>query len=166
MENELILDDVYDVWFTSFWQTPIGYAILFLLVALGLLLLYGIITIVQRRRATTKERSLRALQLLAAKVKKGNMETKKVYQELTSTLKLYSQWRYELPQGMTDYELMTVLESADCPKAQQHAMVRIITDAQTVKFGQVAALKSQIHDDIKTVICFVEETATSKQRQI
>ena len=63
---------------------------------------------------------------------------------------------------MTDYELTTLLESVDCDKQHKHDIMRILTDAQTVKFGKVEALKSTVLNDMSTVISFIEITAKSK----
>src|SRR5262245_61969268 len=117
--GELVLDDVYDVWLTSFWQTPLGYALIGLFILMALAFLYLLFRLIQARRGTIKEQSLRALRTLAEKSKKGSIETKKVYQELTGTIKVYARWRYGLPRGMTDYELTSLLLEAGCEKKQQ-----------------------------------------------
>ncbi len=160
--QELVLDDVYDVWFTPFWQTPVGYGILIVLVFALLALLYVIFKLLGARRGSTKEQSLRSLRALAEKYKKGSIETKKVYQELTGTIKLYTQWRYDLPRGMTDYELTALLANVDCEKKRQDDVRRIVTDAQMIKFGRVEALKSQVQHDIAAVVTFIEQTAHRK----
>ena len=160
--EEMVLDDVYDVWLTPFWQTPLGYAILTLLAIGALALLYGLYKAIKARRGSTKEQSLRSLRALAEKYKKGSIETKKVYQELTGTIKLYTRWRYGLPRGMTDYELTALLATVDCERPQQEEVKRIVTDAQTIKFGRVEALKSQVQHDIAMVVSFIEHTANSK----
>jgi hypothetical protein len=161
--QELVLNDVYDVWLTSFWHTPLGYALIGFSILTALALLYLFFRLIQARRGTTKEQSLRALRALAEKSKKGSIETKKVYQELTGAIKLYSQWRYGLPRGMTDYELTSLLAEAGCEKMQQAHVCRIMTEAQIVKFGRIEALRSQVQQDIATVITFIEETAHGKQ---
>ena len=161
MHNELQLDDVYDVWLTPFWQTPVGYAILIGVALSGLLMVYAIVSAIKARRGSTKERSLRALRALSEKVKKNQLDARRVYQELTGIIKSYAQWRYGLPRGMTDYELTTLLEAVNCDKKHQDEMRRIIADAQTVKFGRLEVLKSHVYNDIGVVISFVEVTAKS-----
>ena len=106
--QELILDDVYgvDVAFTSFWQTSLGYVTLVGICLAVLGLLYGIIRGYRSyRKGTTKDQAVRKLQSLAQKVKNNSIDSKKVYQELTGTIKSYLQWRYDMPRGATDYEL-------------------------------------------------------------
>lgn len=159
--HALQLDDVYDVWLTPFWQTPVGYAILIGLALGGILLVYGLVAVLKARRGSTKERSLRALRALSEKVKKNQLDAKKVYQELTGIIKSYAQWRYGLPRGMTDYELTTLLEGVNCDKKHQDEVRRIIADAQTAKFGRLEVLKSHVCNDIAAIISFVEVTAKS-----
>lgn len=160
MDNALVLDEVYDVWFTPFWQTHLGYAIL---VGLGICLLlafYGIMRFIRARRESCNVRSIRRLHALAEKVKKGPIEARKVYQEMTDTIKTYTCWRYGLPRGITDYELTSLL--ADKVEGHQDMLGRIIADAQMAKFGRVETLKAQVQNDIDSVISFIEVTAKSK----
>ncbi len=161
--QELVLDEVYGIWATPFWQTWVGCGILFLVTGVFAAVCYALYKSIKARRGSTKEQSLRALHTLAEKAKKGTGETKKIYQELTGIIKSYAQWRYGLPRGMTDYELTTLLVDVGCEKAQQETVHRIIADAQMVKFGRVEALKSQIQQDISAVISFIEQTAKTKQ---
>jgi hypothetical protein len=155
--EELILPDVYDVWFTSFWQTLPGYGTLCIL-ALGVFCLgYVIIrTIRIYRRGTSKDEALRKLRALAGRASKGHLELRKVYQELTDIVKSYAQWRYSLPRGMTDYELVSGLQEVGCQDAVRATIERIIIDAQAVKFGQLDAPKEQVLHDIALTTSFIE----------
>ena len=141
--EQLILDDVYDVYFTSFWQTWLGCAILILLVSVFLMMLYGLIR--YYRRGSRKDQVLKALRAL-----EGESDSKKVYRELIGVIKWYAQWRFGVPKGATDYELTQLLTDEKIQK--------IIIDAQAVKFGHAVVLKEVMQKDIVTSITFIEET--------
>lgn len=155
--DEIVLNEVYDVWFTSFWQTLPGYAILIILGLIVFCLIYAITRAVQvYRRGTSKDAALRNLRSLSLRVSKGQVELRKVYQELTDIVKSYAQWRYTLPRGMTDYELITWLKDVGCVEEQRQHIERIVSDAQAVKFGRFDAPKEQVLTDISLATSFVE----------
>ncbi len=159
--QELILDDVYgvDVAFTSFWQTSLGYVTLVGICLAVLGLLYGIIRGYRSyRKGTTKDQAVRKLQSLAQKVKNNSIDSKKVYQELTGTIKSYLQWRYDMPRGATDYELTALLGATESDQAARKEVQRIIADAQVIKFGRMVTLREQVLKDITDSIAFVELT--------
>ncbi len=157
--KEVLLDDVYDIWYTSFWQTWVGYAILLALLLGGILLLCGLIkTLYFQRWGSTKERALRRLKGLSKKVEHKSIASKKVYQELTDTMKSYAQSQYEMPHGMTDFEFTSWLAGVGCTKEHCNDITRIVSDAQAVKFGFARILKKQVQKDIKVLISFIEET--------
>ena len=160
--QEIALDDVYDVWLTSFWQTPVGYAVLALLLLTLLGSAYALYAWLQARRGSTKERSLRALKSLALKWKNNQVDAKKAYEELTRVVKSYAQWRFGMPRGMTDYEFTSLLAGVSCDKKHCENLEKIIADAQSVKFGQSDVLKSHVQQDIEAVISFIEDTARSQ----
>lgn len=158
--QEIVLDEVYDVWFTSFWQTPVGYGILVLIVLLGIAVLTGMVYgIMLYKRGSTKDQALRSLRSLA----RSNQEEKKVYGALTSVIKHYAQWRYGMPRGMTDYELTTLLVDYGCDLQQRKDMQRIFLQAQAVKFGHAQVLKETIQQDIVDSITFIESTAKKER---
>lgn len=163
IEQEIILDEVYDVWYTSFWQTPLGYVILIVLALCGCLIGYALYRLIQRHRGSNKEQALRQLKLLTEKVKKGQIDAKKAYQELTGVTKSYARWRFGLPNGLTDYELITLLAATDCTKEQLSKVKQVLEDAQSVKFGPVGIVQLQTEQDITAMSSFVEETAKSKK---
>ncbi len=155
--QEFVLDDVYDVWFTSFWQTLPGYAILSILALLIIFVGYLVARAVYiYRTGTSKDKALRSLRALSESVEKGQVELGKVYQELTDIVKSYAQWRYAMPRGMTDYELVTWLQDVGCAKDQRQEIERIITDAQAVKFGCLDAPKRQVLANIDIAASFIE----------
>ena len=157
--QEVLLDDVYDIWYTPFWQTWVGYAILLALLLGGFLLLYWLIkTVYFQRWGFTKERALRRLQALRKKVEHKNIDSKKVYQELTDAMKSYAQSRCEMPHGMTDFEFTSWLVDAGYTKEHRNDIVRIMSDAQAVKYGFARTLKKQVQKDIKVTISFIEVT--------
>ncbi len=161
--QELVLDDVYDVWYTSFWQTSLGYAILIGLAVAAIIFAYVLTKIIiGYMQGTTKDRALRALNLLAERVKRNHVDSRKVYQELTDTIKSYTRWRYGIPRGVTDYELTALLADAGCEKEHQEHMQRIVADAQAVKFGRIDALRQQVQKDIADVVLFIQETGEYK----
>jgi len=159
-QPELVLDDVYGIWFTPFLQTPLGYAILILSILLGMLAAYACFRFFRNRARTPKERALRALKSLEMQVKKGSVDPRKMYQSLTDIIKEYARWRYEMPRGMTDYELTVLLENTDSKTALYKDIMRILIDAQTIKFGKREALKATVQNDITNVISFIEATAS------
>ena len=155
--QELVLDDVYDVWLTSFWQTPVGYAILAVSVMAIGLLFYALIRLIMRyRRGSTKDQVLRELRMLT---KESN--PKKLYRELTVIIKRYAQWRFGFPRGMTDYEFTTLLAELGMDGQQENQ--RIISEAQVVKFGHGMVLKEVIQKHIADSIAFVEVTAKEER---
>ena len=155
--QQLNLEEVYDVWYTSFWQTLPGYAILVILGISIPLLGYVIYKLVRAyQEGTSKDRALRSLQSLARQVQTGTADMCSVYQELTAIIKGFAQWRYFVPQGTTDYELVILLKAVGCTQQHRKGIERIMIDAQGVKFGQVMTLKEQIIKDIGTVTTFVE----------
>ena len=91
---ELVLDDVYGIWVTPFLQTPVGYAILLVTSFLSILGAYACFRYFKMRQGTPPERALRTLKALMQKVEKGTVEPKRVYQEVTGTIKSYVHWRY------------------------------------------------------------------------
>ncbi len=155
--EEITLNEVYGIWHTSFWQTLPGYAILSTLALIVFCLGYLIVRSVLRyRRGTTKDEALRNLRVLAGQVSKGQVELRKVYQELTDIVKSYAQWRYAMPQGMTDYELITWLKEVGCEDTLRKSIEHIIADAQAVKFGRFDAPKEQVLKDIAQTTSFIE----------
>lgn len=157
MQQELILDDIYDVWYTSFWQTPVGYGILFLLLCASVSMIIISIFWLRARRGSYKEQALRNLRQLYTKAQKGG-ESKKIYQELTRIIKVYTQCHYGLPRGLTDYELTAMLDSLGCDKQQQDDLRRIFMDAQMVKFGAAVTARVHLEKDIGSAISFIQIT--------
>jgi len=60
-----------------------------------------------------------------------------------------------MPRGMTDYEMLRMLEATDCPQQQKSQVERVLTDVQAVKFGPVEPSKMQVLKDIESVIEFI-----------
>jgi len=155
--QELALNEVYEVWYTSFWQTLPGYAILTILGISIPLLGYLVFRMVRAyQEGTSKDRALRNLQSLTKKVQTGTGDMRGVYQELTDIIKGFAQWRYLLPHGTTDYELVSLLKEVGCTKSHRTGIERIMVDAQGVKFGGVMTPKEQVVKDITTVTSFIE----------
>lgn len=156
--QDLILDDVYDVWFTSFWQTWPGYVILVLLVVGVLFGLYFAIKAIKKYRlGTSKDSALRRLSELCKHVELHNTDLRSVYQELTDITKSYCQWRFRMPRGMTDYELLNLLQHTDSSQDHQKEVERVVTDVQAVKFGPVEPSKKQVIKDLEAIIEFITE---------
>ena len=156
--QELSLDEVYGVWYTSFWQTLPGYVILTIIGISIPLLGFAIYRMVRAyQEGTTKDKAIRLLKDLSSKVSQGTTDMRGVYQELTDIIKSYAQWRYLIPRGTTDYELVSLLESVGCSNEQCGRIERIMVDVQGVKFGRLLTLKDQVLKDITTVTLFVEE---------
>lgn len=161
--EELVLQEVYDVWFTSFWQTLPGYGTLCIIALSVFCLGYACMRAIRiYRRGTNKDEALRNLQALSGRVSKGHIELRKVYQELTDIVKSYAQWRYSLPRGMTDYELISGLQEAGCQDTMRANIERIVIDAQAVKFGQLDAPKEQVLHDIALTASFIEVAGERK----
>ncbi len=155
--QELNLDDIYDVWYTSFWQTLPGYVILIILCMTIVIGVYLIVRLVNHYRiGTSKDKALRHLRELSKQITNKKVEVDKGYQMLTDVTKRYVQWRYSMPQGMTDYELIAWLEDADTSYGHKQNIERIIIDAQVIKFGRVVASKKHVLNDIETVASFIE----------
>jgi hypothetical protein len=155
--EELVLDEVYDIWPSSFWNTLPGYALITTAIIAAMLLVYGLIKLIHYYRQTsTKERALASLKKLGEKVQKGSVDAHKAYHELTNIIKGFTHWRYGLPRGMTDYELSFLLTQQTLDKGHQEIIERIVVDAQAVKFGKLDVLKQQIQKDISDSIAFVE----------
>ena len=147
--EELKLEEVYDVVYTSFWQTLPGYGILIILGIFVGIAGYFIFQAVQNyRNGTDKDTALRILRSLAAKVEKGSLEHQKIYQELTTCIKRYAQWRYDIQRGVTDYELVSSLTRIPLQESQIKKIDRIISDSQAIKFGRHSASKEQLLTDI------------------
>jgi len=154
--EELQLEEVYDVAYTSFWQTLPGYAILIILGIFVGISGYFLFCLFQKyRKGTDKDTALKMLRSLHLKVEKGHREPQKVYQEMTSCIKKYTQWRYDIHQGVTDYELVNLLQKIHVHESQLKKIDRIISDAQAVKFGRHNALKEQLLNDIADAIDFI-----------
>jgi hypothetical protein len=161
--EELSLNEVYGVWYTSFWQTLPGYAILTIIALTVCCLTYLIVRAVNvYRRGTSKDEALCNLRILQDRVSKGQIDLRKVYQELTNIVKSYSQWRYAMPRGMTDYELIVWLNKVECQGALRGDIERIMSDAQAVKFGQFNAPKERILHDIAMTISYIEVAGEPK----
>ena len=155
--QELALNEVYGVWSTSFWQTLPGYAILTILGISIPLLGFAIYRMVRAyQEGTSKDKALRGLKVLADKVQTGTHDMRGVYHELTDIIKGFAQWRYLIPYGTTDYELVFLLEKVGCVMSHRAGIERILVDAQGAKFGHVLTPKRQVLDDITTVTSFVE----------
>lgn len=155
--QELQLEEVYGIWYTSFWRTPVGMASLIGLFLLALLLLYVLMKAIQvYRLGSTKDQALRMLRALNQKIERNQLTTTRAYQELTTILKGYARWRFEMPRGVTDYELTTWLAHAGCEKEQCSGVGRVMADAQAIKFGAATTLKKQAQEDVLLIISFVE----------
>jgi hypothetical protein len=155
--QELQLEEVYGIRYTSFWRTPIGTASLIGTFLLALLLLYVLMRAIQiYRLGSKKDQALRMLRVLNQKLERNQLTTSRAYQELTTILKGYARWRYDMPRGVTDYELTTWLTHAGCEKGQCSGVERVMADAQAIKFGAATAPKKQAQEDVLLIISFVE----------
>jgi hypothetical protein len=153
------LDDVYDVWTTSFWQTFIGKITIVAGIVGAILLCYGIYKLIKKYRVqSTKERALQGLRMLKQRVEKADQDSKKVYQLLTEHIKTYTQWRFHLAKGLSDYELMSALSNHELSAHNQEELRRIMSQAQAIKFGLAVAQRAQMKHDIDTVISFITST--------
>jgi hypothetical protein len=158
--QEIVLDEVYGVRYTSFWNTFYGYMLIAAVILFTALIIAGAIFAVLRyRRESTAERTIRNLKRLAERLERGALDNRKIYQELTRLIKNYSQWQFQLPRGITDYELTTMLCQISSLEEERRAPIeRIISDAQAVKFGGIDLLKRQVQRDIADSIMFVKST--------
>ncbi|MBA2306799.1 DUF4381 family protein [Candidatus Dependentiae bacterium] len=157
------LDDVYDVWVTSFWQTFAGKISIVAGIIVTALVCYGLFKLIkQYRKQSIKDRALKGLRALRQRVEKNNQDPKKVYQGLTTLIKMYAQGRFGLVPGLSDYELMTALSTKQGGKDEE-SLRRIMEQAQVIKFGLAAAQRTQMKEDIDTVINFI--TMTEKETQ-
>lgn len=151
--QELVLDDVYDIIFTSFWQTIPGYGILiFLTVVLLSVLVGSYYLIVRYRQGTVKDQILVQLSRLVRECTEYNgVQT---YQELTTLLKRYAHWRFDVSKGVTDYELVYDLA---VNQEQKELLKRVVSDAQAIKFGAKKSSVKQLVADIQAVRMFIEQ---------
>lgn len=164
MQSELHLDDVYDIWYTSFWQTPLGYGILILLSLIACLIIFGIVWLIKRYKESPKERSIRQLRALAEQAKKGKPQ-KKIYQELTHIMKTYLQSMYDLPQGITDNEVLPLLVAQGYEKEHIHTVQNIFEAAQQIKFGVENESGTRVEQDIAVMRLFIEKPLKSKNQK-
>ena len=149
--QELLLDDVYDIVPTSFWQTPVGYGIL-IVTGILIIAIFAYIVILLRK-VSTADQAIKELRIL-----EKESDSKRLYTELTAVIKRYLGWRYGILPSVTDYELTLFLEEQG-----EKEMERIITDAQTVKFGYGVVLKDAMKKDIAHSIAFIEATAKEER---
>ena len=162
--DQLVLDEVYDIVDTSFWRTLPGYGVLFLGVILLGLASYGILRVVKNYwRGTSKDRALKNLRKLSAQVESGQSELKAVYQRLTMIAKGFTQWRYGMPRGATDYEFITYLNSTENPLKSRKEVERVFSEAQVVKFGQLEVPKEQVLRDIEAVRFYIEQSGNQNE---
>lgn len=160
------LDEVYGVIVTSFWQTVLGKIVVLVGVVGALFLLYALFKWIKRYRAlSTKERALHTLKALKHKVEKSDQDPKKVYLALTDTIKMYAQWRFGIERGLSDYELMAALNSQGQTSSLEESLRRIMSQAQVVKFGLVPAQRTQMKEDIDTVMGFIVATEQALRKR-
>lgn len=153
------LDDVYDIWVTSFWETFAGKMSIVASIVGSIFVCYGLFKLIRYyRKQSTKDRVLHTLYLLKQKIEKSNQDPKKVYQGLTDSIKMYAQWRFGVAHGLSDYELMTVLSAQEKGVKSEEGLRRILGQAQAIKFGLAAAQRTQMKEDIDTVITFIKRT--------
>ncbi|MBA3752159.1 hypothetical protein H0X06_05220 [Candidatus Dependentiae bacterium] len=158
---QVVLDDVYDVWLTPFWQTFAGKSVLVLFFISAILISYGVWRlIVYYRTRSAQDQALYALQSLKLKVEKSEPDPKKIYQSLTDIIKAYAQWRYGIPRGSSDYELMVALNAYENDLKVEEDLRRIMSQAQIVKFGLAVAQKAQMREDIDRIISFIKKADT------
>ncbi len=160
------LDDVYNVWITSFWQTFLGKISIIMSIVCTALLCYALFKLITYyRKQSTKDRVLNGLRTLKQKVEKNDQDPRKVYQGLTDSIKIYAQWRFGVAQGLSDYELMTALSAQKEDAKSEEELRRILGQAQVIKFGLAAAQRTQMKDDIDTVITFINRTEKEAQKR-
>ena len=160
------LDDVYEVWTTSLWQTQVGKLLILASIMGALGLCYALFKLIKYYRIqSTKDRALYGLRALKQKIERTEEDPRHVYQRLTDIIKMYAQWRFGLAHGLSDYELMTALGSFQKDLKKEEGLQRIMGQAQVIKFGLAGAQRAQMKEDIETVIAFIATTEQEAKKR-
>jgi len=161
MEKIIDFHDIYDFYYTPWYQTTWFYVLVGIT---GLALIAGIIVYIVRRRKQAVPPWQWAWQELK-KLSLDNCRTpedyKKFYFHLTSIVKTYLHKRFDWQtEDKTDEELITWLEKKHFDQHLITMLSKLSQDAVWIKYANVAALKSQAEAeaDIKTVQTLIERT--------
>ncbi len=171
MEKPLILDPVYGIWYTPWWQTSFGCAVLVLIgVSCLMLVVYGIKKWYTTYALRPEVWAIKQLAQIRKNVTENRQSNEKAYVLVTAVLKGYLASRYSMPmQALTDTECLVLLE-AQVHRSNEHAknafelLVTIIRRAQQVKFAASQCLIEQTQDDITNAMLFVDYTEHSLQK--
>jgi hypothetical protein len=166
-----VLEEVYDIWLTSFWQTDAFYAILGILGISGFILSFLLWFWLRRKAPTKRMLKARIISRLDKLLKKQNCskqygkdDYKSIYSELTYLLKEFFLLTVNnLSQGMTDSDMLDNISKMAQPKVAQ-ALQAVLQRAGRIKFasGHDESMNGkQVCEDINTVLSFV----TSLQEQ-
>lgn len=156
--KEIILDEVYDIIPTSFWQTWVGYLAIAGIALASLLFVFLIVKLILWYTQTPANKAKKQLLNLRKNLDKPYL-SKTVYTQLILILKQYITSRFQIKfVGLTDTEIIEQLKLADCPKNLIDQLKPVIDHAQVAKFGYSEIEKKSIEHDINGTLNFVEES--------
>lgn len=167
--QRLKLDEVYGLWYTSFWKTSIGYTIIIISAILVLFFLIWLIKkfVFAQKKLTYSDIARSKLNKLLSLKADNQHEYKEIYSALTNILKNYIQSNYRyiqgnyriIKQGITDMEMVEELNTAISDEKLSLIIKNIVEHAQAVKFAHQDIIKQQAQDDIVNALLFIDQTS-------
>lgn len=155
--NALDFYEIYDYYTVPFWHTTWFMVI----IAFFIIALIGIIFFIIRRKKTISpsiwlEREVKKLNISSLQHKN---DFKAFYFTLTHIIKVYLVRRYSWKvMDKTDDELVEFLERKQCDLVVIQAVQKIVTCAQSIKFANVDALRSEAEESLDDVKLIMEKT--------
>ena len=168
MQQLPLLDDVYDIWYTPWWQMPLGYGTIIIVSSIIIILsAYRVKNWYNRFLLQPERQAIKQLSCLYKEISEKNKNAQVVYPVVTTVLKKYIAKRYQLTtQGATDSECIMILENISeqvnkntyVDKEIIELFSQLMNNAQKVKFGYYEISSKQVQDDITNALLFVERT--------
>lgn len=159
MENNIDFYDIYDFYYTPFWETA-WFKLIIIVFALALIGIGIYLFIKRKKRALAPwEIALQELEKLSLDNCRSSDEYKKFYFGLSHIFKSYLNKRFAWnTEDKTDDELISWLEQQNLAPEMLEMLKKMSSGALWIKYANVTALKSQAQEDLKTVTLIIEHT--------
>jgi hypothetical protein len=165
-QSELILNEIYDIWYTPWWQISYGYGIILVLGLVGLIFCGVCVYWFKKRSLTPQQKAIKELRALTLRAITDHKSIQQIYAEMTASLKKYIAARYRSSlHGSTDYECIILLKKLLGQDSLIVPIENLMRTAQEVKFARTMVLVKQIKEDIAGAMLFIERTSVQEQNR-
>lgn len=169
--QELLLYDIYDLWYVPFWRTSWFCALVgFCVVAVLIAVVFFLVRWYRRWREHKKpwERALVRVQKLSQRYgRQADRHYHQAYAELIEILKSYIEIMcFVSLVSKTDQECIAYLRSVTQLSELQHLLNALFSTAQTMKFSPQKDADDQWHRDVERVKSIIEHLKAHRTIQI